>query len=449
MVLLAQLTVRGQTIPLRWTSIALISLLGRSAAAAESQFQLVGDASLAYTDNVQSSPTEPVAGVAPKAGGAFASLSPGAVFARSTPRALHRLSYQFTYNFFFVATRANTASNRLEYRGFYDLSPRTTLVVGSSAVESNPDTATTLGGTAILPGSTAFLSGTGEALLSHDIAPPWRTWQGLTLLGQTPLFDAVAPRTAELGARAGLERTLSEDALGIEARASYTVITGSLLIDGSPAPTQRQVVAAGVASWRRDWGRQWTSAVEAGAMRVERVTTGRGFLAPIGAAALAYVNDVGDAELSYAHRTTTNALLGQSLLVDEVRLRAGLPFSTSPALSFATSSSYQRGRLIDDQGGLAAHLAALLLDAGLGWQAADALLVTLKYQYVQQWSDAEGPPLPLSFARNAVTLGATVKFPPDARMPRPYRAPRRIDRSDEIRDRPMTQDREDAVPTPP
>jgi hypothetical protein len=75
--------------------------------------------------------------------------------------------------------------------------------------------------------------------------------------------------------------------------------------------------------------------------------------------------------------------------------------------------------------------------------------VTLKYQYVRQWSDAEGPPLPLSFARSAVTLGATVKFPPDARMPRPYRAPRRIDRSDEIRDRTMTPDPPDTVPTPP
>jgi hypothetical protein len=268
------------------------------------------------------------------------------------------------------------------------------------------------------------------------------------LLGQTPLFDAIAPRTAEIGARAGLERSFSEDALGIEARATYTIIAGSLLVSGGPAPTQRQIVALGVASWRSDWGHQWTSAVEAGAMRVERLTTGRGFLAPTGAAALAYANDVGDAELSYAHRTTTNLLLGQALLVDEVRLRAGLPISSSPALAFATSSSYQRGRLIDDQGVLAAHLAALLLDAGLGWQATASLLMTLKYQYVQQWSDADRPPLPLSFARHAVTLGATIKFPPDARMPRPYRAPRRIDRSDEIRDGQVTPDPQDAVSAP-
>jgi hypothetical protein len=321
-------------------------------------------------------------------------------------------------------------------------------VIGSSAVESNPDTATTLGGTAILPGSTAFLAGTGDAVLSHDIAPEWRTWQGVSLLGQTPLFEAAAPRTAELGARAGLERTFSEDALGIEGRAFYTIIAGSLLVDGSPAPTQRQIVAAGVASWRRDWGRHWTSAAEAGVMRVQRLTTGRGFFYPTGAAALAYANDIGDAELSYAHRTTTNALLGQSLLVDEVALRAGLPISRSPALWLATSSSYQRGRLIDDEGGLAAHLASLLLDAGVGWQATASLGITLKYQYVQQWSDADRPPLPLSFTRNAVTLGAIIKFPPDARMPRPYRAPRRIDRSDEIRDGQATPDPRDAAPAP-
>ena len=44
------------------------------------------------------------------------------------------------------------------------------------------------------------------------------------------------------------------------------------------------------------------------------------------------------------------------------------------------------------------------------------------------------PPLPLSFMRNTVLLTATIKWPPDRVMPRRYRAPRRVDRSDEIRD---------------
>lgn len=444
----ALLAGRGKTIPLRLTCFVLICVVARSSAAADPKIQAVGDASLGYTDNVQSAPTVPVVGVAPREAGTFAVLRPGAVLALSLPSALHRLSYEFTYNLFFVAARANSTSNRLEYRGFFDLSPRTTLVVGSSAVESNPDTASTLGGTAIIPGSTAFFAATADALLTYDLASQWRTWQGVSLLAQTPLFEAIAPRTTELGARAGLERTFSQDALGIEARGSYTVIAGGSLLDGTPAGTQKQVVAAGVATWRRDWGRQFTSTIEAGVMRIERVTTGRGFFYPTGAAALAYTNDIGEAELSYAHRTTTNALLGQSLLVDEVLLRAGLPIMASPALSFATSSSYQRGRLIDDQAGLAAHLAALLLDAGLGWQVIETVMLSLKYQYVQQWSDADRPPLPLSFARNAVTLGATVKFPPDAQMPRPYRAPRRIDRSDEIRDGDVTPDPRDAAPTP-
>jgi hypothetical protein len=426
----------------------LISALTTRTVSADPKIQGVGEASLGYTDNLQSAPTEPVAGVAPKEGGAFAVVRPGVVFALSSPRFLHRLSYEFTYNLFFVASRANTTSNRLEYRGFYDLSPRTTLVVGSSVVESNPDTATTLGGTGILPGSTAFIAGAGDALLTYDLATQWRSWQGVSLLGQTPLFEAVAPRTAELGARVGLERAFLEDALGVEARAAYTVIVGGLTVGGQPAGTQRQLVAAGVASWRHDWGRHFNSAIDAGAMRVERLSTGRGSFYPTGSAALAYSNDVGDAQLSYAHRTTTNALIGQSLLVDEVRLSAGLPISTSPAVSLATSSSYQRGRLIDEDATLAAHLAALLLDAGVGWQVIDTVLLTLRYQYVQQWSDADRPPLPLSFARNAVTLGATIKFPPDVQMPRPYRAPRRIDRSDEIRDGDGSTS-QDSVHTPP
>src|SRR6266851_2797068 len=77
-VLFAQLAGRGRTTPFCWTCVALVFALTRSAAAGDPKIQGVGDASLGYTDNVQSSPTEPVVGVAPKEGGAFAVLRPGA-----------------------------------------------------------------------------------------------------------------------------------------------------------------------------------------------------------------------------------------------------------------------------------------------------------------------------------------------------------------------------------
>src|SRR5882724_1141743 len=185
----------GSARALGWACVAFFLAVTKSAVAADPKVQLVGEGSLGYTDNVQSSPSEPVPGIAPKEGGAFAVLRPGAVLALTTPRIMHRVSYAFTYNLFFVASQSNNTANRLEYLGFYDLSPFTTLLLGGGLTESNPDTATTLGGTALLPGSTAFVAGTADALLSHELAPSWRTWLGASGLGHTPLFETVAPRT--------------------------------------------------------------------------------------------------------------------------------------------------------------------------------------------------------------------------------------------------------------
>ena len=222
--------------------------------------------------------------------------------------------------------------------------------------------------------------------------------------------------------------------MGAEARAEYSLIEDSLRPDGTPLGVQQQIVGTGVGLWRHDWGRDFTSRVEAGVLRVQRINTGRGFWEPTGIASLAYVTELGDAELAYDHLVTTNPLLGQSLLVDEVRLRGAVPLTTKGEVLIAASSGYQRGRLLDENAALAAHVDVILADVGVGWQVTDLLLLGLRYQHVEQISDIRVPPLPLSFVRNSVMLGATFRFPAEREMPRAYRAPRRVDRSDEIRD---------------
>ena len=63
-----------------------------------------------------------------------------------------------------------------------------------------------------------------------------------------------------------------------------------------------------------------------------------------------------------------------------------------------------------------------------------ALLLGIRYQHYDQMSDMRTPPLPVSFTRNSVMVGAIFRYPPDNEMPRGYRAPQRVDRSDEVRD---------------
>jgi hypothetical protein len=71
---------------------------------------------------------------------------------------------------------------------------------------------------------------------------------------------------------------------------------------------------------------------------------------------------------------------------------------------------------------------------GVAWLATESLAFSLRYQHINQESDADLPPLPLSYVRNNVMIGARYEFPPDSEMPRAYRAPRRVDQADELQE---------------
>jgi hypothetical protein len=418
---------------------ALVLLQAASVAAAP-HLQLVGESSLGYTDNAQA-----VARGQGDAGGVetrsvFWMVSPGVVLALESPRRLQRLAYRYEHDFYFNTTDSSSSSNRLDYRGFFELSRYVNLVLGSNVTEADRFNAVTFaapgaGAIGALPtGTGSFLQVAADESFSFDVAQAWRAWHSGSLVLERPIFGTEAPGTSGVGARVGVERSFFADAVGAEGRADYSAVSGSLRPDGTPAGIQRQLSAGGVALWRRDWAREWTSSVEAGALRVQRLNAQRGFWTPTAAAAVSYATERGDAQLAYTHSISTNVLLGQSLLVDEVRLRAGLPLTSQGELALAMTCGYQRGRLLDEEGRLATRVRVILADLSLGWQVTNSLQLGIRYEHIQQKSGADAPPLPLSFVQNNVLLGAMFKFPPERDMPRPYRAPRRVDRSDELRE---------------
>jgi hypothetical protein len=404
------------------------------------KLQAIGDVSVGYTDNIQSAPDRPIPGQSPKEPGAFLLMSPGVVFAMANDRTVQRVGYTYLYSLFFSNTSASSSSNRLEYHGFFDLNPRSSLLLGATAVQSNTYSSVLFAApaagavNALPPGGGSFLATTTDEIFSSDIAPGWRAWQGASMSVQTPIFGTNAPTTLEPTARVGIEHAFLRDAVGVEARGDYAVIKNSLRPDGTPAGVQEQLVTGGVGQWRHDWGRYFTSRAEAGPLRLERLNSDTGFWFPSVLATVAYATEFGDVQLSYGHTLSTNPLLGQSLLVDEVRARGALPLTKKGEVLIAGSLGYQNGRLLDEDATLAAHVDAILADAAVAWQIVDCLLVGIRYQHIQQISDVRVPPLPISFVRNAIMLGATLKLPPESDMPHAYRAPLRVDRTDEIRD---------------
>jgi hypothetical protein len=418
---------------------ALTVFLASTRGQADPHWQAIGESSLGYTDNAQAAPTgsqdDSVV-----ARSVFLMLSPGAVLAYASPRLLQRLSYRYEYDLYFASGASSSSSNRLDYRGFFDLSPRWTLVLGASATESDRFNSVTFGAPgasavgAVPAGTGSYLSAGADESLGVDLGPGWRAWEATYALVDTPILGTEAPRTLGTGARLGAEHAFEFDSVGLEGRADYTVIDDSIEADGTPLGQQRQLVAGAVALWRHDWARDWSSSADAGALRVQRFNSDKGFWTPTGTASIFYTTEHGDAQLSYGHTVTTNALLGQTMLIDEVRLRGELPLTKEGELSLASTLAYQRGKLIDEDASLATRVRVILGDVSLSWQATKLLALGARYQHVQQKSGANEPPLPVSFVQNNVLIGATVRFPPDKDMPRAYRAPQRVDRSDEIRD---------------
>jgi hypothetical protein len=443
--------VRGSSFSALGAALALALVTARSNAAPP-KLQAVADTSVGVSDNATSAPDVPLPGGASKSPGAFIVLRPGLILGLLSPRTVQRLSYTFDYDLYFTRSATNSASNRLDYRAFFDLSRGLNAIVGAAATESDSYASLTFapaasGALPFLPGaSTRLFQGSADEMLSDDFSVGWRGWESAGFVYATPI-SGTAPETLSPNLRLGAEYSWLGNAAGLEARSDYTVVHDGILADGTRVPLQRQLVTRAVALYRRDLGRYFSTRFEAGAARVDWLETHKNYYYPAGSATLGYADTFGDATLTYAHAITTNVLLGQQYLSDEVRLRGAIPLDQKSIFSLAASAGYQTGRLLDENARLATRVSLLLTDVTFGWQTTPWLLLGIRAQHIQQRSGARVVTLPVSFVQNSIMLGASVKFPPDPEMPAAYRSPRRVDRTDELRTATVPDGQAIAAPT--
>jgi hypothetical protein len=110
---------------------ALVAMLvAGGAPAADPKLQGVGEAGLGYLDTVQSAPDGAPGSVSTR--GVVVLLSPGLLLAFSSPRTLQRVGYRYQHDFFLASTTTSSSTNRLEYLGFFDLSPRVALLLDAN-----------------------------------------------------------------------------------------------------------------------------------------------------------------------------------------------------------------------------------------------------------------------------------------------------------------------------
>jgi hypothetical protein len=410
-------------------------------ASARTKLQGVVDGSVAVTDNASSSPDEPPPGVPPKEADVYGIITPGLVLASVQPWVLHRLTYSYSTSLYVLHPEANAYSNRLEYLGRYDTSPRSDLTLGAFVMQAHHHTQSNLvaaSATAInaaFPGTGAFLATGIEESFGYSLSPEWDVRQSSGLALQTPIRSGTgAPTSYELTNAASIERTFLADAVGMEGSTRYSLITNARNLDGTPADDQAHLINQLVGLWRHDYGRYVTSRIDAGVVQLVQITRDNTFWHPAGGAALAYVTEDGEAELAYSHGVRASLFLGQTFLVDEVRLRGAIPLDDDSDVVLSASSGYQSSRIFDENGEPAAEVDLVIVDAAIAWLVTDHVALSARYQHIQQQSDADVVTLPLSFVRNNAMVGARFEYPPDREMPRAYRAPRRVDRADEVQE---------------
>jgi len=182
--------------PWCWLLPALSGLFATTALA-EPHLQLIGESSLGYTDNVQAAS---LAGAdTTRTRSAFLMLSPGVSLALEQPRYLQRIGYRYEYDLYFNSAASSSSTNRLDYRGFFELSPRVSLVLGGSATEAdrfNSVAFSAPGAAAIgaVPARTgSFLQAAGDETLGFDVAEGWRAWQSGSGVIDTPVFGSDGP----------------------------------------------------------------------------------------------------------------------------------------------------------------------------------------------------------------------------------------------------------------
>jgi hypothetical protein len=424
-----------------WRLVALSLLSWAAPALAVEKLQAIGQTSLGWTDNVHSSPDEPPPDVPPRTADVFAVLSPSVLYARLTPSDAMTLKYTFAANLFFNEWQATSFANRVEWLAHTTPSRRTDLLLGASVTQEQPYTSPTFAdvGTqtlrATIPSTRSYVVSSADETLSIDLGPFWRAWQGAAVGLQVPVNPAEIddrPTTFLAGGRLGIEHVLRDDAFGPEVRSRYTLIRNAVGEGGAPLGNLAQVINEYVAIWRHDWGRYFTHRLEAGAVHLIPISREGVFWHPAGTAVLAYAREEGHAGIAYTHTVRPNLLLGQLVLIDEGRAYGGIPLDEDDDFWISGTLGYQKGRLIAPDGTLATEVDVALGDLGLSWQALDHLTLSARYQHITQVSGATLPPLPLSYDRNTVMLTATLKWPPDDEMPRRYRAPLRVDRTDEL-----------------
>lgn len=401
-------------------------------AVAKVEVRTIGRVSTAVTSNVDASPVARADG--------YTEIEPSLLLATATARFVNQLQLSLAGSLFYDNFEANsTLSGRLDWIGLWEASESIRVRLGSSgsvgrqSLLSTGASAGSAGGVALATpsGSEWFASASLSEGLDWELAPDWTFDQDFGFDFFAP-FTSLQPTTVEGRLGLGVARGWDLTQIGLRASqaasvsTAYTEVTQGLggLVQ-TDLPRLVQLTTRGVATLGQRLAEAWSMELSAGVLRVADAEFQLDqIITPTGTFALRYAEDGYEGEATLDHTARQSLFIGQSLLVQELRLRARMPllFLDRPARWFAEGTlGYEHGQRIDfaEQAITGDHIHSLLIDIGGIWRQNDSLEWTLRYQFTQQWVDefdpttGQGIPNVLSFDRHLIIVACRYGYPPE------------------------------------
>ncbi len=425
---------------LSWRTAALLCALAlatlSSRARAQPSIHATAEASIAYTDNMMSTTSEPLPGEPEPIPVWFLVLTPGGAFYYDSPRYRFLVTYGHPFTFYFGHSDANSSADIGTMQGIFTLSPRDELTVGLGVQRTTTNLAMLQYGadqaavTTQPPGASTLLTFDLNQGYSRELSLRWQLLQSAGGSVVVPL-KTPEPQPYRYLVRGGLgaEYTFGHNAIAAMADVNYIYHT-SVYQEDVEQDAEQQVLWSGRGRYRRDFSPSWSGEASAG-VNFAWGPKGGTYIAPIWGAAVRFHQEGYSSELSYRREVTPNVIVGQTYLSDEIRLSGGVPVSREHHLLLSAATGISWNRIIDfNQEIQPDPVNAWVADAAFGWYPDLYPNIVLRYQHFQQFgSDQESTVLP-NYHRNLVMLTVSYMFPSRDIGHVPTGPPQRVDGTD-------------------
>ena len=417
----------------------------------------VGAVSLAYTDNMFGSPSNPAEGQQGPIGVWMLDLSPGIRVIHESTNALHTLTYYHPFTFYLGHSDATQQSDVGVWAGVFRLSPRDEIILGLSAYRSDMRTVALRGAanqTGVAPqatGKNLMLQANFTQGYSHEFSGQWRLAQRsdfgtiLPLLVPTP-----QPHRYQVLVGGGPEYTTARNAFGLDVAGTY-YITTSIDEEGfPPAPSTAQALVEGSFRWRHDLTYTWSTELSVGAAGAVRTDPLRGGVwGPIASAAVRYANEGYESSLTVRRTLGPNLVTATTVFADEVYLGAGMPISREHQVLLRAGAGFSHNRALvvenraflavppfatpnsSDDARLVTTYNSVGMDASVGWYPDDLPYFEFRFQRTDQFGSSPNQIVPAAaFHRTLAMLTTGFMWPSRDVPPVPAREPGRVDNAD-------------------